>query len=235
MWSYYGAKTNIVKAYPKPKYDAIREPFAGTARYSLQYFEHDITLVDKYEVIVKIWKWLQLCSPGDILKLPRPKSGDNINHFNYDCEEARLLMGFVSVNGSISPTHHATVRPRHRSNEIGPKLKRISENLFKIKHWKIIHGSYEDIPNEPATWFIDPPYQFGGHYYIHSSKKIDFNNLAKWCKDREGQVIVCEGGKADWLPFKPFTHQNVLSGKNNECIWTNYPTQFDNEQMKLTY
>jgi hypothetical protein len=56
MWSYYGAKTNIVQYYPKPKYDRIIEPFAGTARYSLRYFDHDIFLVDKYEVVVKIWQ-----------------------------------------------------------------------------------------------------------------------------------------------------------------------------------
>ncbi len=60
MWSYYGAKTSIVDYYPKPKFDKIIEPFAGTARYALKYFDRDVLLVDKYDVIVKIWRWLQL-------------------------------------------------------------------------------------------------------------------------------------------------------------------------------
>ena len=66
MWSYYGAKTNVIDHYPPPKCDKIIEPFAGTARYALKYFDREVLLVDKYDVIVKIWKWLQLCSPSDI-------------------------------------------------------------------------------------------------------------------------------------------------------------------------
>lgn len=82
MWSYYGAKTNIIDYYPAPKHDKIIEPFAGTARYALKYFDRDILLVDKYDVIVKIYKWLQKCSPNDIISLPRFKAGENINEFN---------------------------------------------------------------------------------------------------------------------------------------------------------
>lgn len=51
MWSYYGAKTNLVGYYPKPKYDRIIEPFAGSARYALKYFDRDILLIDKYPVM----------------------------------------------------------------------------------------------------------------------------------------------------------------------------------------
>lgn len=32
MFSYYGAKTKIVDYYPKPLFDKIVEPFAGSAR-----------------------------------------------------------------------------------------------------------------------------------------------------------------------------------------------------------
>ncbi len=47
--------------YPPPKFDKIIEPFAGSARYSLKYWQKDVTLIDKYEVIVRTWKWLQQC------------------------------------------------------------------------------------------------------------------------------------------------------------------------------
>lgn len=63
MWSYYGSKSKVVHLYPRPEYGKIIEPFAGSARYSLRYFDRDVLLVDKYEVVVRIWKWLQHCSP----------------------------------------------------------------------------------------------------------------------------------------------------------------------------
>lgn len=112
-------------------------------------------------------------------------------------------------------------------------LKRISAEIWKIKHWQFIHGSYEGIPNEPATWFIDPPYQTGGHAYRESNKNIDFPKLGEWCKERQGQVIVCEGGEARWLPFIPLTTQNVMRGERQEVFWTNEPTSYNVEQTKL--
>lgn len=234
MWSYYGAKTNIVKYYPPPKYGKIIEPFAGTARYALKYFDREVLLVDKYEVIVKIWKWLQKCAPSDVLALPRFKKGDNINDHNYNCEEERLLTGFTVGFGFTEPRKTATPRLRNRPNAQNFTIKSIASQLWKIRHWEIRSGSYEDIQNEPATWFIDPPYQFGGHAYKQSNKKIDFNHLGPWSREREGQVIVCENTRATWMDFSPMIHQNVLSGRNEEAIWTNQKTVWnDQKQLQL--
>lgn len=233
MWSYYGAKTNIIDLYPKPIHDKIIEPFAGTARYALKYFEKDVLLVDKYEVIAKIWKWLQKCSPNDILTLPTFKVGENINSFKYDCDEQRMLIGFMVCFGGANPRHVASPRVRDRPNHMPNRIKFIAENLFKIRHWNIVHGSYEDIENQVASWFIDPPYQVGGHVYNQSNKNLDFDSLSQWCKSRHGQVIVCESAKAKWLPFVPLGQQNNLSGNYKESIWTNYHTHLNNIQQKL--
>lgn len=238
MWSYYGAKTNIVDLYPKPKHDKIIEPFAGTARYSLKYFEKDVLLVDKYEVIVKIWKWLQLCSENDILKLPRLGPGQTLNDFDFDCEEAKLLMGFIVQFGVATPglTPSATkINPgsHSRGNFINYAIRRISKNLFKIRHWKIIQSSYDLIDNETATWFIDPPYQTGGHKYKHSNKDIDFTELADYCSSRKGQVIVCENSKADWMPFVHLKRHQCQKGLKSETIWSNETTAYDMQQQKL--
>ena len=62
MWGYFGSKSKIIDKYPKPNYTTIIEPFAGTAQYSLRYWENDVFLYEKYDVIVKLWKWLQICS-----------------------------------------------------------------------------------------------------------------------------------------------------------------------------
>lgn len=235
MWSYYGAKTNIVDLYPKPKHGKIIEPFAGSARYALKYFDREVLLVDKYEVIVKIWKWLKLCSPNDILTLPRSfKLGQTLNDFTFDCEEAKLLMGFIIKGGNQSPVIKPSKRRVvNRPNGINYSIKQIASNLFKIKHWEIMHDSYENIPNEEATWFIDPPYQFGGHAYVMNNRKLNFSQLSEWCKNRQGQIIVCESNKADWMDFIPMQKQYGTTGAQNEVIWSNEKTAFDNVQMEL--
>jgi site-specific DNA-adenine methylase len=234
MWSYYGAKTNLVDLYPKPMHDKIIEPFAGSARYALKYFDREILLVDKYEVIVKIWKWLQHCSEKDILAMPRVKYGETLNDYTFDCEAAKLFMGFIIGCGAnlprIKPTDRKTI---DRPNHINYNLKRVAANVWKIKEWKIIHGTYEDIPNETATWFIDPPYQHGGQSYKESSKRIDFKQLAEWCKSRNGQTIVCENTKADWMDFKPIQKQRGTLKTTVEAVWCNYKTAFDNRQIEI--
>ena len=114
-------------------------------------------------------------------------------------------------------------------------LKRIAKTLFKIRHWKIIHGSYEDLENVEATWFIDPPYKFGGEHYKESSKNLDFAELGKWCKSRNGQVIVCENTKADWLPFLPMKEMSGSKHKTIEAIWSNHKTNYDDIQQSLQF
>lgn len=234
MWSYYGAKTNLVDLYPKPKHSKIIEPFAGSARYSLKYFDRDVLLVDKYEVIVKIWKWLQKCSPNDILKLPRLKQNQTVNDFNFDCEEAKLFMGFIIGCGAERPRIKATDRKtRDRPNRINYNLKRVAAQLYKIRHWVIRSGSYDQIKNEPATWFIDPPYEYGGQAYVCSNKSIDFVSLSSYCIERKGQVIVCENTKASWMDFKPMIRQRGSLKSTVEAIWSNEVTAYDNIQTEL--
>lgn len=235
MWSYYGSKTNIVDYYPAPKFDKIIEPFAGAAKYSLKYFEKEVLLVDKYEVIVKIWKYLQCCSQKDILSMPRMlKKGQTLDDFIFDCEEQKMLMGFLIVKGAERPRKSSTDWViLDRPNFTNHLVKKIANDLYKIKHWKIELDSYENIPNQKATWFIDPPYQFGGHSYPKNNKKIDFNHLANWSKERLGQTMVCENMKSNWLDFKPMKKHYGRKGIQEEGIWTNTPTIYDNIQQKL--
>lgn len=235
MWSYYGAKTNIVRLYPKPKNPKIIEGFAGSARYALYYFENEVLLVDQYEVVFRIWKWLQQCSPTDILKLPRLKYNQTFDEFKFDCDEAKWLCSFVHGSGNSTPKNKPTRRKTiDRPNHANYNLKRISQNLYKIKHWEIIQGSYKDIPNQKATWFIDPPYQYGGEAYSCSNKKINFSELRDWSQSREGQVIVCENTKAHWMDFVPMTTIRGSLKKSTEAIWTNEKTLYNNIQQTLS-
>lgn len=226
-WSYYGSKSKIVDYYPPPKYKQIIEPFCGSARYSLKYWDRDILLVDKYEVIVKVWSYLINASEKDILSLPDLKTGENVDDFNLSQEE-KWLIGFCINGGSAQPKK--TAKDYNTWNEA--KI-RIAGDLHKIRHWKVKLWDYEEIKNIEATWFVDPPYQFGGEWYVKSNKNIDFLKLADWCKTREGQVIVCENTKANWLPFKPMVDMQGAMFKTTEAIWSNHKTNYDAVQQSL--
>lgn len=210
MFSYYGSKSKIVDLYPQPKYKTIIEPFAGSAKYAMKYWENDVILIEKYEVVYNLWKWLQQCNANDILKLPILKQGDDLNNFNFDCEEAKIFMGYLTAQGIAKPQNKAVFRATtHRPNWIKYSLERMSKDIDKIRHWDIRLGDYTEVENIKATWFIDPPYQFGGEHYPMSNKDINYKNLAEWCKSRNGQIIVCENSKADWLPFENI---NLMKG-----------------------
>lgn len=220
MFSYYGSKSQIVKHYPRPKHDRIIEPFAGSARYSLRYFDRAVKIVDKYDVVVKVWKFLQQCSPKDILQLPELKLGEDIRTFNLS-EDETMFLGMMAGVSSISPRNKVSSFSALQNGSKN-KMKIIANQLFKIKHWEIIHGSYEDIENENATWFIDAPYQVGGMGY--KENKIDFNLLASWSRSRDGQVIVCENTKANWMDFIPLVNIHGAMSDTTEAIWTNQKT-----------
>jgi len=198
MWSYYGSKSKIVNYYPRPTKDLIIEPFAGTARYALKYWEKEVIICDKYERIINIWLYLQVASVKDIKNLPVLSKGENLNDFNFLCKEEKDLLGFMVSAGANSP--RLTCTEAGERNQKTAK-NNIIKNLHKIKHWKIVCCDYKDLENKDATWFIDPPYQFGGKYYIH--KEIDYNDLKKWIYDLKGEIIVCENTKANWIFLEP--------------------------------
>jgi site-specific DNA-adenine methylase len=230
MWSYYGSKSKVVDSYPKPKHGKIIEPFAGSARYALKWWDRDVLLIDKYEIVVRIWKYLQQCSAGDIRKLPEPKRGETIDRKDFDCIEQAWLMGFLVQQGVNAPRLTVT---KYAESAIATQKKNIIAGLPKIKHWEIRCGGYNDAGDGEATWFIDPPYQIGGEWYVKSNRAIDYGALAEWCRTRRGQVIVCENTKADWLPFKPMKEMWGAAYKTTEAIWSNGRTSYDDEQQSL--
>jgi len=224
FFSYYGGKWRIAPKYPAPRYSTIVEPFAGSAGYSLRYPDRDVLLVEKYDVLYGIWSYLIRVSEEEILGLPDVPDGGKINDIPGICQEARWLMGFCVNNATSTPmqSNGAWARSDPTSAKFwnAARRQRIASQLHAIRHWQVIHASYEDIDPVEATWYVDPPYQVKGYYYKH--KDIDYEHLGRWCQSLAGQVIVCEGQDADWLPFEHFV--DAWSNKNMrspEMIWTN--------------
>lgn len=156
-------------------------------------------------------------------------------------EEARWLIGFWFNKGTTQPSKQPGFWMRRATGPEAERFKtggsgptnwwgeaireRIARQVEAIRHWQIHEYSYENAPDVPATWFVDPPYAGrAGRYY--REKFTDYARLAEWSKSRQGQVIVCEQEGADWLPFRPFRNIKALDGKHGrkhsaEVIWTN--------------
>jgi len=220
MFTYYGTKKKLSPNYPKPSFDTIIEPFAGAAMYSLydNYWEKNVILNDKYDKVFTVWDYLiNHASVSDIKNLPKLTEGVKIDDLTISDAE-KVLLGFYANPSSAVPKKTVTKR-----GEIGWERhqKYLIDNLYKVKHWKIYSKSFEELENVKGTWYIDPPYKFGGEYY-HSStsnKHIDYEKLAEWCLSRNGEIIVCENDKADWLDFKPLVELNGQLHKTMEVIY----------------
>lgn len=228
FFTYYGGKFRSAPHYPVPKKRSIVEPFAGSAGYSLRYPDREITLCDVDGNIVLTWQYLIGVSPNEILSLPDLLPGQSVGDLPI-CQEAKILIGWWLNKGAASPckTPSSWMRSGTHPNSFwGDAVRqRIAGQVEHIRHWQIIQCSYHECSDRDATWFVDPPYIEAGRLYRFGSSKIDYDQLGQWCKNRIGQVIVCENEGAEWLPFRPFieTKSNPSSrGKasSREAIWT---------------
>jgi hypothetical protein len=124
-------------------------------------------------------------------------------------QAAAWLVGFTMNSAATTPRKSLSagrrmLRSKGRRFEgwTAAMRERVAEQVTRIRHWQIIEGDYSLAPDPLATWFIDPPYQGAGKYYVHGSAGLDYGKLAKWCLARRGQPIVCEQPGAVWLPFR---------------------------------
>lgn len=225
FWRYYGGKWRAAPRYPKPVYDTIIEPFAGGAGYSLRYSDRNVILIDKYPVICEIWRYLIGVSPKEIMSIPYVEDVRDLPE--WVPQGGRWLVGFSLNSATVSPCNIlSSGRKKLRAIRGKPEgwtdtlKERIAYQVGFIKHWKIIEGDYKEAPDVYATWFIDPPYNNkAGSYY--KAKVNDYESLGKWCKNRGGQVIVCENEGADWLPFTYFGRikSGMKTQYSNEVYW----------------
>jgi site-specific DNA-adenine methylase len=216
MFSYYGSKSKLAPLYERPRYDTVIEPFAGSAAYALDgdNWQKNVILYDSNPKVAAVWDYLIHATEADIAALPDVRPGEKVTDFKQLSQAERWLIGFNINRGSSMPK----VTASDRSNGLTYK-KYILDNLHKVKHWKVFGTSYETAPNQDATWFIDPPYQKNGKYY-YGFNQMDFTALGAWCRERRGQIIVCENEGADWLPFRVLTTFRGSMRSQVEVVWT---------------
>jgi site-specific DNA-adenine methylase len=217
FFSYFGGKWRATSKYPKPKYDTIIEPFAGSAGYSMNYSENNIILLDKDPVISGLWTYLITATEDHIRSLPTIV--DHIDELPKEYQDSKDLIGFwLQTAGTVPGKKRSTWAQQYPQWTWGPeKIERIASQLQFIRHWQIFEGNYTQAPDIEATWFIDPPYQEMGHRYTKSD--INYEELATWCLSRKGQIIVCEKEGTTWLPFEFLTEVKARDTKFREAIF----------------
>ena len=105
MFYYYGRKQKIFDKYPKPNFDTIVEPFAGSAAYSMNYYKKNVILIEKDKRIADLWKYLIEVEPEEILSLPIIEKGESLNDVKYEflTTNQKSIIGFFLNPGSAQP------------------------------------------------------------------------------------------------------------------------------------
>lgn len=226
FFGFYGGKwRDTPRYYPEPAHDTIVEPFAGSAGYALRYPDRRVILCDLDPILAGVWRYLIRVKPKEILQIPDVETGQSVDDLAIP-QEARWLVGMWLNRGTARPrkTPSKWMRERIRPGSFwGARVRRtIAAQVTAIRHWEIHNCSYDECPfSGEATWFVDPPYQEAGRYYRFGSGLLDYAALATWCRERSGQVIVCENEGARWLPFEPLAAVKTTRAerRSKEVIW----------------
>lgn len=220
--SYYGSKWRAALRYAPPAHPVIVEPFAGSAGYALHWPERQVLLVDRDSVLCGVWDYLIRASAEELLRLPILEPGQRVEDHTWPCDEARHLVGYWLAPGQTYPVKRmsswASQWPSS-SSWCEPTRAALAQNVAHIRHWRIQCGDYTQAHVGEATYFVDPPYGGShGRSYRCDNRAINYEQLAHWCEQLPGQVIVCEQQGADWLPFEPLYEQHGARRRSVEAV-----------------
>lgn len=223
LFKWFGSKWMSGRLLPAPTRETIVEPFAGGAGYSLRHCEKKVTLLETDPHISKLWKWLIVEATTEIVKaipLNLPE-GTDIRTIGLTDGQALLLKSWQRTNNvgdcwTISPWGNKPGQWTANTRA------RVADEIHAVKHWSFAEGDaldWLDATSSESTWFIDPPYEF--NYQYRNRSRIDYERLARLCRQLRGQVIVCEAvcqktGKVPvWLPFE-FFGSRITSRRKKE-------------------
>lgn len=217
FFPYYGSKYRLARLLGPPQCDTIIEPFAGSACYSLFWWEYwwgpkkQVILVDIDPVIIGVFEWLKSPSAArDIGRLPdRVLHIDELDDLKPKvCEAAKWFVGLWLDHAQSRPAVTMCNWGRNSvkwRNYWSADIKyRILKQIPLIRNNPtIICGNYWDAPDIEAHWHIDAPYQ-GSCGRAYRLNHIDYHALGQFVDSLKGYIQVCGGPDDDWLPFEFF-------------------------------
>lgn len=228
FFKYFGSKYHLAPKYPTPVHDEVVELFAGSAQYATLYHERQVLLVESQPDVAGVWAWLVSNPAEEIAALPVDlPQGADIRTLGFSEHAANLIRLRQRVGRSSCWTVSKW------SNKSGFWTARdrdaIAAQCERIQHWRVLCANtmrINPVGLPPATWFIDPPYQ--RQVQVYGCAPIDYDQLRQLCWTLRGQVIVCEGPGADWLPFRELALNRVGRTSNGgtravrpDLVWAN--------------
>jgi site-specific DNA-adenine methylase len=211
LFKWFGSKWLSAKTLPPPIHDTIIEPFAGGAGYSLRHVNSSVIICERDPHVFTLWQWLiQRAQEHDIRAIPIDiKEGTDIRTIGLSDGQALLLKTWQRTNNvgdcwTVSPWGNKPGQWTANTRA------RIASEFHQVKHWRVYKDGFECMTimhHSPATWFIDPCYQYN---YQYRGTPTDYTRLAAQVSRLNGQVIVCEaicqktGAIPNWLPFREF-------------------------------
>ena len=155
----FGSKWQLAADLGPPQHDHVIEPFAGGAGYSTRWEPKRVTLIERDPVIAGAWSYLIKATPEEILRLPvQVNEIAELENNRKVPEEARNLIGFWLNSGVAQPAKRRSQWARWpclAASYWGRTVRlQIASQVPKIKHWRIIEGSWENAPD--AVAHIDP-------------------------------------------------------------------------------
>jgi len=234
LFKWFGSKWLSSKTLPPPNFPDIVEPFAGSAGYSLRHCYHKVILYESNDYVRELWKWLvRDATQAAILDIPiNVLEGTDLRTIGLSRGQLLLLKHWQRTNNvgdcwTVSPWGN---KPGQWTEST---RSRVSEEFGCIEHWHIANSwngmdAFGQQQVWPATWFIDPPYQYN---YQYKSAPLNYRQLALEAERCLGQVIVCEAvcqktnRIPDYLPFE-FWAKRITSRRkegdnthSRELIW----------------
>ena len=218
VFSYYGSKSKRAHLYPQATNGLVIEPFAGSASYSVQLMPNDnlsFWFNDLNKDTCEVWKYLTSSPCLETIRAFIPdtmRRGTSITDHICNAQDKtglkcpyglEVYLRAATNRGTLGTGYFDAVTYwcAEEWPTIYRKLVWAIERL-SLADIEVTGKSYTDLPNPPAVWFVDPPYNnLAGFRYVENN--IDYSHLADWCLSRDGIVIVCEQMTATWLPFKP--------------------------------
>ncbi len=223
----FGSKHRIAPTYPPPEHEDVIEPFAGAAGYATRHHARRVLLVEIDPKIAALWSYLIRVKASEVAALPLLGPDQTVDDLGPVAEEARTLVGYWLGSGTREPRRRPSAWMRARTAPHhtrwmgcywGPRSRaRIAAQVERIRHWRVIHGSFDMAPDIEGTWFVDPPYQVAGKLY--RSGRPDFGEVGPWARTRRGLVIACEADGASWLPFRSHVGAFSLTGVSREVVY----------------
>ena len=203
---FFGSKWRLSKLYPVPRFNCIIEPFAGGANYAMHHILHGFTgkviLNDADVRICNLWNYLKNATKQDILDLPLLQDkevGTDIFSLGLPEGASELIIRWQRMGINRCSTVSAW---NGKTGQWDASIRKtIADNVHLLRDIEVSNLSFADMQNIECCWFIDPPYQSNIVKYEASSVPLNYSVLSDWCKQRNGQIIVCEQSPADWLPF----------------------------------